>query len=108
MSFKKLAAKDPDSVVPYQVDWTDYFAALDDTLNTSVVEVVNATSTAVDATSTMSIVDKTQTAAGVVTFWVAGGTPGRDHNVRCRVTGVKTSPAQTIDEVTVVIPVEEL
>ena len=108
MTFRKLGAKDPNAVVPYQVDWTDYFAALDDTLDTSQVDIVNATSTAIDASSTMSVVTKTQTAAGIVTFWLSGGAAGVDHYVRCRVFGVKTSPAQTIDEITVVIPVEEL
>ena len=106
--FTKLGAKDPNARVAYQIDWTAYFTALGDTLNTATVEVMNAASSAVDPSSDLLIEAQTQTAAGMVTFWVSGGTTGVEYTVRCRVTGVITSPAQTIDEKTVVIPVRQI
>ena len=107
MSFRKVAAKDPNAVVPYQFDWTDYFKKLGDTLDSADVDVVDPTSTNVDPDTTLVVVTKTQTADGVVTVYLSGGTPGVDHYVRCRVRGVKTTPAQTVDERTMCIPIQQ-
>ncbi len=103
-----MGTKDPDSIVSYQFDWTDYFAWIGDTLDSAELKIVDSTSTTEDVASTMVIEGQTQTAAGVVTFWVSGGTPGVDHYVRCDVLGVNTNPIQNRDHRTVVIPVGEL
>lgn len=107
MSFTPLADKDPDATSMYQFDWSPFFSEIGDTLSSAQIDVMDPTSTTVDGASDLTIVAHTQTAAGVVTFWVAGGTPGVSYTVRCRVTGVNTSPVQCREERTTVIPVKQ-
>ncbi|HWA29094.1 MAG TPA: hypothetical protein VG734_25820 [Lacunisphaera sp.] len=107
MSFRKLASKDPDAVVPYQIDLTAYLTAVGDTLESVEFSVMDAASAVEDGAATLSIVSHTQTADGIVTFWVAGGTTGVEYTVRCRFTGANTNPVQSHDDISVVIPVRQ-
>lgn len=106
--FKTLFSKDPNNVTAYQSDWTAYFTDLDDTLDSAVVSIVDATGTTIDGASTLSVVAQTQTAAGIVTYWLSGGTAGVDYYVRVVVFGANTTPVQASDSETVLIPCRQL
>jgi hypothetical protein len=102
--FRVLGSMDPDIRVPYQIDWSRYFEAFNDTLSSAEVEVVNALG---EVISSDLSVDFVQTSSGVVTFWLSGGTAGQRYTVRCSVVGANTTPIQTRDCLTVIVPVSQ-
>lgn len=107
MSFVVKGAKDPNVTATYQFDWTEFFVENDDTLDSATLSIVDQTSTTVDLASDLVIVAQSQTAAGIVTVWLSGGTAGLRYYLRCRIAGARTSPAQVTDEETIVIPVRQ-
>lgn len=109
MRLPVLATLDPDSTYPYQVDISADLTDLEDTLDHADVAIVDAQGN-VDPASDMVIKAVQTTGSGQITFWVSGGSPdpsGRQkrYYVRVRWRGAKTDPIQTMDDVTVVIPV---
>lgn len=104
-SFQRVGAKDPGATVPYQFDWSSYFASIEDTIDSAVVEVMNDAGTAVDPSSDLVISAPSLTPEGVVTVLVSGGTHGKEYTVRCHVQGTNSSPDHTSDNKRIVIPV---
>lgn len=86
-----VAAKDPDSTVDYEWDWSDWLEG--DTI-ASVVWVV-------PAGITQTTQSNTTTAA---TIWLSGGTDGTTYEVTCRIT---TAAGRTADR-SARIPVREM
>lgn len=109
MNYRVLFRKDPDSVFPYQVDWSQVLADLGDTIESVEFAVVDIDGEEVAETD-LVIEGHTVTASGVVTFWLSGGSANPDgttkrYFVRVRITCANTNPVQTIDDETVCIPV---
>jgi hypothetical protein len=65
--------KDPDAVLDYQWDWSDWLAE-SETISTATV-------TAPDGITLAS----TAKSANAVTAWLSGGTAGVDYEVTCRI-----------------------
>lgn len=73
--------KDPDSVLDYAVDWSDWLAG--DTITTA------------DFTVPAGLTRQSQNAsATVATVWLAGGTAGATYSVNCRIV---TAAGRTAD-----------
>ena len=85
--------KDPDAVLDYSFDWTDWMDGVTDTIDSVVI---TASGVAVD-----SIVPS----GDVVTVWVSGGTPGEVATVTCSVT-TNSTPARK-DDRTIYLIVKE-
>ncbi|MCX5864918.1 MAG: hypothetical protein NTW42_07575 [Deltaproteobacteria bacterium] len=68
--------KDPAATLDYSFDWTEYLAAIADTIASKVITVSAGLTKASDAV-----------AGGVVTAWVSGGTEGgAAETVSCKIT----------------------
>lgn len=83
--------KDPDAVLDYGFDWTDWLNA---------TETITAHTITVDAGITLNSHGED---AGIVTAWISGGTAGVEYEVACRIT---TSEGRT-DERTITLVVEQ-
>jgi hypothetical protein len=90
--------KDPDAVLDYTFDFTDWLDLVSDTINTAVCSIVDAPTTG-GAVNSSAIVGKK------VVAWVSGGTPGKKIALRCRIT-TNNSPAR-VDDRTVYLKVKE-
>lgn len=66
--------KDPNAVLDYQWDWSDWLAAS---------ETISSASLIVDTGITLDSQDDTDT---TVTAWLSGGTAGDGYRVVCRIT----------------------
>lgn len=73
MSFKKFT-KDPDAVLDYEWDWSDWLTAITDTI-TSVTFVPD----------TGIVVNSSSHTATAAIAWISGGTAGTSYNVTCRI-----------------------
>lgn len=82
--------KDPDSVLDYQVDWSDWLDG--DTISTSDWTVPTGITEDSDSNSTTS-----------ATIWLSGGTAGNEYEC---VNQIVTAAGRTADR-TIVIKVEE-
>lgn len=102
MTFQTLGAKDPNATVAYQLDWTAYFTDADDQLDSADVQVVNEAGAPI--ASDLQIVAQQNTFTGIVTWWLAGGTPGATYRVRVTVRGANATPVRLVDCRTVIIP----
>lgn len=78
------AAKDPDEVLDYGVDWTERLDG--DTIATSAISLVTAAGLTIGSQS------NTTTASSV---WLSGGTAGETAELLCRIT---TAAGRTMDE----------
>jgi hypothetical protein len=105
MQFQILAAKDPGATLTYQFDWTAYFAAVHDTLDSAIVEVVDDNRFPI--ASDLLVESVQATFSGVVTAWLTGGTAGREYKLRCSIEGANTDPERIRDCRTVIVPVRE-
>ncbi len=74
MSIKKFK-KDPNAVLDYTIDWSDWLVSGD--------EIINATAVSVTAGLTIGSVTST---ANVVTVWVSSGVAGSEYDVVIHVT----------------------
>lgn len=82
--------KDPDAVLDYKFDWSDWLNG--DTISTRLVTVDSG------ITKNSDSISDTNTS---VTVWLAGGTIGSSYSVHCRIT---TAAGRTDDRtVTIVI-----
>jgi aryl-phospho-beta-D-glucosidase BglC (GH1 family) len=86
----RVPAKDPDSVLDFKVDWSEWLDG--DTIATAVFLV--------DSGITEDSSTNSDTAA---TIWLSGGTAGVDYNVVSRIT---TAQGRTADR-TIIVPVAE-
>lgn len=82
MTIPALEPKDPDDVVDYSVDWTDWLAG--DTIATSVWVVPTGITKDSDTNDTTS-----------ATIWLSGGTEGDDYQLTNRIT---TAAGRTKDK----------
>lgn len=88
-------------------DWTfQWQLSTGESISTATVEVVDTSSTDVDASTDLVI---ESTAWGLaygtthgVTVWISGGTAGRDYPLRCRITTSNT-PLSRKDDMTIVL-----
>lgn len=83
--------KDPDAVLDYKFDWTDWLNG--DTISTRAVTVDTGLTKDSD-----SITDTNKS----VTVWLSGGTVGTSYDVRCRI----TTAAGRTDDRTVTIHIK--
>jgi len=67
--------KDPDAVLDYAFDWTEWLAD-------SPAETISSHTVTV---STGLTKDSDSEADGVVTIWLSGGTAGNKYNVACKI-----------------------
>lgn len=91
MSLDTKYLKDPDAVLDYMFDWSDWLA--------SGETIISHTITA----ETGIVVDSSTESAGKVTVWLFGGTARTDYRVSCLIT---TSAGRT-DERSIMIQVED-
>ena len=96
-SGKVVILKDPDAVLDYTFDWTDWLAAADDP------DDVITTADCEASTTVSGTVDATYHDASRVTAWVSGGEVGEQITLRCRI----TTQAGRIDDRTVYLKVKE-
>lgn len=87
----KTFIKDPDAVLDYAFDWTDWLQE---------TETISAHTITVTAGITK---DSDSESGGIVTVWLSGGTEGETYPVACQIT---TSMSRT-DERTVEISMVE-
>lgn len=88
----KTFIKDPDAVLDYSVDWSDWLEDDDDTISSVVWDVPTGL--------TLSSQSETDT---VATVFLSGGTAATRYNVGCRVTTV----GGRVDDRTIEIRVQE-
>lgn len=67
--------KDPDSVLPFAVDWSDWLTGEADTAASATWIVPTGLTQA-----------STSLSGGKATIWLSGGTNGSDYSVTCRLT----------------------
>ncbi|MFV9676703.1 MAG: hypothetical protein ACNYVW_03530 [Methanosarcinales archaeon] len=91
MVLETFPPKDPDAVLDYAFDWTEWLQAS---------EVITTHIISIDAGI---IKDSDSENAGIVTVWLSGGTDGETYNVACRIT---TNLGRT-DERTAVVEMAE-
>jgi hypothetical protein len=92
------AAKDPDSVKDYSVDWTDWLAPVND-------EIVSSEFFTDDDTLTIVSGDGHDGVRTVV--WLSGGLAGTKYKVTNRIT-TASSPIARVEDRTMIIPVRDL
>ena len=73
--------KDPDELLDYPFDWTEFLDEVSDTIATAGPGIVPVLFTVTGAT-----LDSQQNSAKVATAWVKGGTAGTTAKVSCRIT----------------------
>jgi hypothetical protein len=79
MSFPKLS-KDPDAVLDYQCDWTEWLAGASDTITGSVWLIAPEGGIVESEDHASSYTTTT------ATIWLAGGTLGRKYRITNRIT----------------------
>lgn len=79
--------KDPNAVLDYVFDWSDWLDALPDAIASHSVAVE-----AGDCTVLNSVIN-----GKTVVVWLSGGTAGTTAKVRCRITCNATTPARVDD-----------
>ena len=97
-SGKASIVKDPNAVLDYTFDWTDWLASADEPDDT-IASVVFAIA---GSTATVGTVVNNGTTA---TAWVSGGAVGETAALSCKITTVN-APAR-VDERTVFIKIRE-
>lgn len=90
-----MPIKDPDSRLPFSVDWTAWLSNEDDT-GASATWIAPA-GIVQEASPAPSLT------AGVATAWFSGGTDGKDYRITCRL----TTAGGRVDDRTVVIKVRQ-
>lgn len=91
MSLDTKYLKDPDAVLDYMFDWSDWLASGETITDHTITGETGIT------------VDSSTESAGKVTVWLSGGTAGENYKVACKIT---TSAGRT-DERTIWIKVVE-
>jgi hypothetical protein len=91
---KKIFIKDPDGVLDYDIDWTDWLNG--DTINTGDTDSTWTVPTGITKDS------DSKTTTGTI-VWVSGGTVGQDYKLVNHITTV----AGREDDRTIIIKVRE-
>jgi len=96
---KATITKDPDAVLDYTFDWTDWLLAVTDTILSAEAIVENDTvcDVTVDDTEVTDMDTK-------VVVWLSGGIIGKTATVRCRIT-TNSTPAR-IDDRTIYVKIK--
>lgn len=89
---KYTISKDPDAVLDYVFDWTEWLDDIDDTI--SGIEIIPETGITCDSSS---FTEKTAIA------WISGGIAGTTYQITCRI----TTAAGRIDDRSIYISVIE-
>lgn len=92
--------KDPNAVLDYVFDWTEWLTAAGDDIASHNVVVISGA----DPASSIAV-DSTQVVGKTVVVWVSGGSAGETAALRCRIT-TDNSPAR-IDDRTVYLKLKE-
>lgn len=92
---KPTIVKDPNAVLDYTLDWTEWLEPLTDTIASVSVAVSGVT------------LDHTTNNATSVTIWVSGGTVGTPGSARVRITTVGTGARPRTDDRTVYFKIKE-
>lgn len=88
---EKIIPKDPNAVLDYAFDWTEWLES-GETISSHVVTA-----------DTGITKDRNSESAGTVTAWLSGGTAGDDYTIACKI----TTTADRTDERSIVIHCEE-
>ncbi len=91
--------KDPDAILPYRFDWTDWLDG-DNILNATF-----AVSPAVEGG--LKIDDQTFDASGVATVWLNGGVAGQMYTVTCTVFPASGAAHNMRDDRSILVRVRE-
>ena len=92
---KPTIVKDPNAVLDYTLDWTDWLEPLSDTIASVSVAVSGVT------------LDHTTNNSTSVTIWISGGTVGTPGSARVRITTVGTGARPRTDDRTVYFKIKE-
>ena len=92
---KPTIVKDPNAVLDYTLDWTEWLEPLTDTIASVSVAVSGVT------------LDHTTNSGTSVTIWVSGGTVGTPGSARVRITTVGTGARPRTDERTGYFKIKE-
>lgn len=92
---KPTILKDPNAVLDYTLDWSEWLEPLTDTIASVSVAVSGVT------------LDHTTNNGTSVTIWVAGGTVGTRGEARVRITTVGTGARPRTDDRTVYFKIKE-
>lgn len=66
--------KDPEAVLDYTFDWTDYLVAIGDTISSYEITVTGGV-----------VIDSHSRQDGIITVWASGGTVGTPVKLKCRI-----------------------
>jgi len=101
MSLKRFV-KDPQEVLDYIIDWSEWLVA-GDTINAVTVTTPAGISTTTSGTP-VTPAGPTVVGGTATKVWVAGGTAGTSYDIACRVTTVGTRQGER----TITIQVRDL
>lgn len=92
---KPTIVKDPNAVLDYTIDWSDWLQPISDTIASVAVSVTGVT------------LDDTTNDGTSVTIWVSGGTAGTKGSARVRITTAGTGAQPRTDDRTVYFKIKE-
>lgn len=92
---KPTITKDPNAVLDYTLDWSDWLEPASDTIASVAVAVTGVT------------LDHTTNNGTSVTIWISGGTVGTRGEARVRITTVGTGARPRTDDRTVYFKIKE-
>ena len=92
---KPIIVKDPNAVLDYTIDWTDWLADITDTIAAIDVDVDGVT------------LDDSTHDDTTVTIWISGGTVGTRGQARVRITTTGTGAQPRTDDRTVYFKIKE-
>lgn len=93
---KPTILKDPNAVLDYTLDWSEWLEPLGDTIASVAVAVAGGIT-----------LDHTTNDGTSVTIWIAGGTVGTRGEARVRITTVGTGARPRTDDRTVYFKIKE-
>ena len=92
---KPVITKDPNAVLDYTLDWSEWLEPASDTIASVAVAVTGVT------------LDHTTNNGTSVTIWISGGTVGTRGEARVRITTVSTDARPRTDDRTVYFKIKE-
>lgn len=93
---KPTIVKDPNAVLDYTLDWTDWLAGITDTIATATAALTGGL-----------VLDDITHDDTTVTLWLSGGTVGSTGSARVRITTVGTGARPRTDDRTVYFKIKE-
>lgn len=101
-SGKKYAVKDPNAVLDFTFDWTDWLADLGDTYQTHDFIIEDPDGAGVPLVEGQSFYQD-----GKITVFLSGGTTGMTHKVTCRITTFGSGGTVRIDDRSLYVQIKE-